>query len=81
MSEPWFTVKTYGMGVRPRNAKGWIATFGFIVGCLAIPILLIWFHAPRVCGPLFLGALAVSYISLVSSKSDGNPWHWRWGRR
>jgi hypothetical protein len=79
VSRPWFAQKRYGIGLSPASPAGWFALALFVVAMAATgPVvgflhLSVWFIAVG-----FAAEIAIMVL-LIFAKSDGKPWHWRWG--
>ena len=81
MGQPWFGSKTYGIGVGPKGAAGWIVMALYLVAMIGIPPLATAEGAPRWATPVGLGLATLALLVVIVLKSDGQPWRWRWGGR
>jgi hypothetical protein len=81
MGEPWFSVKTYGIGLSPKSPAGWIALAVYGAAVTAAPPVTAHFGAPRWVTGAAIAALTIGFLVLMFAKSDGRPWRWRWGGR
>ena len=84
----WFKPKTYGYGATPANWQGWVATGVFVIGVMALSLLLLGMEPKPGTGlgswrigiwTLMVAGLTVGFIWLSGVKSDGQ-WGWRWGK-
>jgi hypothetical protein len=81
MGRPWFGAKRYGLGWSPSSPTGWAVVGAYVVAVIACPWLLAALHAPRGLGLLLALGLTTGLIAVMSAKSDGRRWRWRWGGR
>jgi hypothetical protein len=81
MGEPWFSVKTYGIGLSPKGPAGWIALAVYFAAISAVPPVTAHFAAPRWGAGAAIAALTIGFLVLMFAKSDGRPWRWRWRGR
>jgi len=84
----WFKPKAYGYGATPANWQGWVATGVFVIGVMALSLLLLGLEPKPGTGlgswrigiwALMVAGLTVGFIWLSRVKSDGQ-WGWRWGK-
>ena len=81
MGKPWFGPKTYGIGIAPKSAAGWIVIAGYVLAMIAVPQLVATFHRPAWAAYVGFAVLTVAALAIMGLKSDGQPWRWRWGGR
>ncbi len=84
-SKYWFRQKTYGYGVTPCSAKGWLATLLFAVVVAGGGIYLFGGseEPPAIHVVYFLtyvGVLVAVFFRLTKSKTEGEL-AWRWGKK
>lgn len=79
----WFKQKTYGYGLTPANASGWVATGIFLI----VILLWVWvcgFWGDDVSGKnvasLLTGLVVIVVVFLqIATKRASGKMKWRWG--
>ncbi|NLI28352.1 MAG: hypothetical protein GX413_13410 [Acetobacter sp.] len=79
MRNPWFGVKTYGIGVAPKNLAGWISTGIYCFLMVSTPVVRNYFDCPAWMIPLGYILITAAFLALLFIKGDGKPWRWRQG--
>ena len=82
MTAYWFRPKRYGYGATPVTWQGWLVTIA-----TALVVVLASVVAPRIgaqgalawTGLLFVDAVAIGGLVVVSYRKTEGGWRWRWG--
>ena len=77
MGEPWFGAKTYGIGLSPKGAAGWISVAVFCALATLAPLAGLALNWPAWTILASLGLLTIAFLVLIVLKSDRQPWRWR----
>lgn len=80
MSDPWFGVKAYGIGVGPKSLAGWVSTILYCILMIGVPVAKQALNWPIWMIPIAYALLTIVFFALLFMKGDGKPWRWRWGR-
>lgn len=80
MSDPWFGVKTYGIGIGPKNFWGWVSTLLYCVFMSTVPFTTRYLDWSVWIIPVEYALFTIVFFALLFMKGDGKPWRWRWGR-
>lgn len=79
MSDPWFGVKTYGIGIGPKNLAGWVSTLLYCTMMIGVPVAKRALNWPTWMILVAYVLFTIAFFALVFIKGDGKPWRLRWG--
>lgn len=81
MGAPWFAAKKYGIGLSPKGPAGWITLGIYVAAVLAAAPVARLVAAPAWLAAAAIGLATLAFLLVALTKSDRQPWRWRWGGR
>ena len=79
MTKAWFGVKSYGVGLTPKSAWGWVTTGIYVAAMMSNAPLVLGARGPVWLIPVVFALLTGGFLFIVLLKNDHRAWRWRWG--